>query len=71
MILASSVLAPPNEWAAPAGGPIRMVNGAPANGLDFVLRNDAQGHKYQVETLPGGLGVIDFDGDGWPDSKPT
>lgn len=46
---------------------IRMVNGAVAAGLDFVLRNGAQGRKYQVETLPGGLGVIDFDGDGWPD----
>ena len=44
-----------------------MTNGAAAAGLDFVLRNDAQGRKYQVETLPGGLGVIDFDGDGWPD----
>ena len=47
--------------------PVRLVNGAPAAGLDFVLRNDAQGRKYQVETLPGGLAVIDFDGDGWPD----
>lgn len=47
--------------------PIRMVNGALAAGLNFVLRNDARGRKYQVETLPGGLGVIDFDGDGWPD----
>lgn len=46
---------------------IRMVNGAAKAGLDFVLRNDAAGRKYQVETLPGGLGVIDFDGDGWPD----
>jgi hypothetical protein len=46
---------------------IRMVNGATAAGLDFVLRNGAAGRKYQVETLPGGLGVIDFDGDGWPD----
>lgn len=46
---------------------IRMINGATAAGLDFVLRNDARGYKYQVETLPGGLGVIDFDGDGWPD----
>jgi hypothetical protein len=35
--------------------------------LDVVLRNGATGRKYQVETLPGGLGVIDFDGDGWPD----
>lgn len=47
--------------------PIRMTNGASAAGLDFVLRNSAAGRKYQVETLPGGLGVIDFDGDGWPD----
>lgn len=53
-------------WGAEAG-PIRMVNGAPGNGLDFVLRNDATGRKYQVETMAGGLGVIDFDGDGWPD----
>jgi hypothetical protein len=47
--------------------PIRMVNGASAAGLNFVLRNSAAGRKYQVETLPGGLAVIDFDGDGWPD----
>lgn len=46
---------------------IRMTNGAAAAGLDFVLRNGATGRKYQVETLPGGLGVIDFDADGWPD----
>jgi hypothetical protein len=44
-----------------------MVNGARQAGLDFVLHNGAAGRKYQVETLPGGLGVIDFDGDGWPD----
>ncbi|HXS76149.1 MAG TPA: CRTAC1 family protein [Terracidiphilus sp.] len=48
-------------------GPVRLVNGAAAAGLNFVLRNDARGRKYQVETLPGGLAVIDFDGDGWPD----
>ena len=53
--------------AAAEMSPIRMVNGARAAGLDFVLRNGAMGRKYQVETLPGGLGVIDFDGDGWPD----
>ena len=53
--------------ASQAAPPIRMVNGASAAGLNFVLRNSAAGRKYQVETLPGGLGVIDFDGDGWPD----
>jgi hypothetical protein len=31
------------------------------------LCNDASGRKYQVETVLGGLGVIDFDQDGWPD----
>ncbi len=50
-----------------APGPIRLEPAPPSCGLDFVLRNGAQGRKYQVETLLGGLGVIDFDGDGWPD----
>lgn len=53
--------------AAGAGGPILLENVAPRCGLDFILRNDATGRKYQVETVLGGLGVIDFDGDGWPD----
>jgi hypothetical protein len=46
---------------------IQLHNTAPGCGLDFVLRNDATGRKYQVETVLGGLGVIDFDHDGWPD----
>jgi hypothetical protein len=50
-----------------ARGPIQFQNTAAASGLDFVLRNDAKGRKYQVETVLGGLGVIDFDRDGWPD----
>lgn len=54
-------------WPADAAGPIQLQNTAPANGLDFILRNDATGRKYQVETVLGGLGVIDFDVDGWPD----
>lgn len=57
----------PRAFAAPTSGPIWFENTAPANGLDFVLRNDASGRKYQVETVLGGLGVIDFDRDGWPD----
>jgi enediyne biosynthesis protein E4 len=49
------------------GGPIVFENAGPTCGIDFVLRNDAKGRKYQVETVLGGLGVIDFDQDGWPD----
>ena len=50
-----------------ASGAIQLQNVAPGCGLDFVLRNDAAGRKYQVETVLGGLAVIDFDHDGWPD----
>jgi len=52
---------------AEADTPVRMAMAPPGIGLDFVLRNDATGRKYQVETMPGGLAVIDFDADGWPD----
>ena len=48
-------------------GPIRLKNIAPQCGIDFIQRNDASGRKYQVETVIAGLGVIDFDNDGWPD----
>src|SRR5690348_16828737 len=54
----------PTRTASTAENPAGAIRFelAPAScGLDFVLRNGAQGRKYQVETLPGGLGVIDFD----------
>ncbi|MGA3044873.1 MAG: CRTAC1 family protein [Bryobacteraceae bacterium] len=60
-------LANPSRPAAAIPGPIRFELAPKSSGLDFVLRNGAQGRMYQVESLPGGLGVIDFDGDGWPD----
>jgi hypothetical protein len=53
--------------ASAATPPILMVNGASASGLNFQARNGATGNKYQPESMVGGLGVIDFDGDGWPD----
>ena len=64
---ASLALSIPRLSASASLGPIQFQNAAPANGLDFILRNDAHGRKYQVETVLGGLGVIDFDADGWPD----
>jgi enediyne biosynthesis protein E4 len=47
--------------------PVRLREGAAAAGLTFVLRNAASPRKYQVETMTGGVGVLDFDGDGWED----
>ena len=64
---AGLALSIPGALASTTKGPIQFQNAAPACGLDFVLRNDAKGRKYQVETVLGGLGVIDFDHDGWPD----
>jgi hypothetical protein len=70
---AGLALSAPRAFAATAlatttnPGTIQFQNTAPGCGLDFVLRNDASGRKYQVETVLGGLGVIDFDNDGWPD----
>jgi enediyne biosynthesis protein E4 len=66
-VLCGSAMIGPPQASSADDAPIRMVNGTPGTGLDFVLRNGATGRKYQVETMPGGLGVIDFDGDGWPD----
>ena len=66
-VQSSSRPAPHPLAANPLAGPIRFELAPATCGLDFVLHNGAQGRKYQVETLPGGLGVIDFDGDGWPD----
>jgi len=65
--LMSAQMLPWRGWSASAPAPIQMVNGAPANGLNFHLRSGATGRMYQPETLVGGLGVIDYDGDGWPD----
>ena len=59
--------APTSLASIPIEAPVQFQNTAPACGLDFVLCNDATGRKYQVETVLGGMGVIDFDHDGWPD----
>ncbi|HZN12076.1 MAG TPA: CRTAC1 family protein [Blastocatellia bacterium] len=35
--------------------------------MRFVLSNGSTPRKYQVETMTGGVGVIDYDADGFPD----
>lgn len=37
------------------------------SGITFVLRNDATPEKHQIEAMAGGVGVFDFDNDGYPD----
>ena len=36
-------------------------------GVQFVLNNHATPNKHQIETMPSGVGIIDFDGDGFDD----
>ncbi len=40
---------------------------AAAHGLAFTLRNGSTAAKHQVETMAGGVAVLDYDQDGYPD----
>ena len=44
--------------------PIRFRNVAKEAGIDFVLENSATPEKQLIETMPGGVAVFDYDGDG-------
>ena len=53
--------------ALPSSAGIRFRDVAKQAGITVVTRNDAQGRKYQAETMLGGIAVLDFDSDGWMD----
>jgi hypothetical protein len=40
---------------------------AKAAHIDFVLKNSASPNKYQIETMPAGVAVFDYDNDGFED----
>ena len=51
-----------------AGGPgVRLRNVADAAGLRFTHQHSPSPNKYFVESVPGGLAVFDYNGDGRPD----
>ena len=37
------------------------------SGIAFTLLNSATPEKHQIESMPGGVAVLDYDGDGRPD----
>ena len=43
-----------------AGGLLRLISPA---GLDFVHRNSPTSQKYVIETMAGGVAVLDYDND--------
>ena len=58
----SVVLALALAWSA--AGQIRFEETTEGTGLEFVLANGAAGRFRQVELMTGGVGALDFDGDG-------
>ena len=37
---------------------------SPLSGVDFILRNSPTQRKYLIETMPGGLALLDYNNDG-------
>ena len=44
--------------------PIRFEEAAVRSGLHFVTRNHPTANKNQIETMVGGVALVDYDGDG-------
>jgi hypothetical protein len=53
--------------AAAAIAPLQFSNVAGISGVHFVLENSPTATKYMIETMPGGIAVFDYNGDGLPD----
>jgi enediyne biosynthesis protein E4 len=47
--------------------PIRFRDATGAAGIHFVHTDGSSGNRYIMETVASGLGLIDYNGDGWPD----
>jgi len=48
-------------------GPVRLTDVSGPAGLNFVYQHSPTPEKYFVESVPGGLAVFDYNGDGRPD----
>src|SRR5271156_3437296 len=59
LLCAFSLLA---QVAKPKSGPVFQVNSL--KGVDFVLRNSPTSRKYLMETMPGGVALLDYNNDG-------
>ena len=50
--------------SAPGPAPISFDDVTERSGIDFILRNGATPEKHQIETMVGGVALLDYDGDG-------
>ena len=55
---------PPSDETRPVP---RFIDIAVEAGIAFTLRNSPTPEKHQIETMPGGVAVLDYDGDGFMD----
>ena len=46
---------------------VTYVDATASSGLRFLHRNSKTSEKYLLETMTGGVALIDYDGDGWED----
>jgi hypothetical protein len=46
---------------------IQFANVAESGAIRFILENSPSAQKYIIETMPGGVAVFDYNGDGRPD----
>jgi enediyne biosynthesis protein E4 len=57
-----SILMATALWSAVLSAPAFQVS--PAPGLDFTLQNSPTPQKYLIETMPGGVALLDYNNDG-------
>jgi hypothetical protein len=69
LLLAGNVVPSLQTAQGPSAGGagVRLRNVADAAGLRFTHRHSPSPNKYFVESVPGGLAVFDYNGDGRPD----
>lgn len=46
---------------------VRLADVHESAGIHFQYFNGSTGNKYLIEAMGGGVGVLDYDNDGWPD----
>jgi enediyne biosynthesis protein E4 len=47
-----------------AAGPLPLFEVKPPRGVDFILENSPTQQKYLIETMPGGVALLDYNNDG-------
>lgn len=66
-VMLGSGLSLPSQPHQSGNGTISFENIVERSGVNFVLDNSRTPEKHQIETMMGGVAVLDYDNDGWLD----